>query len=33
MHADLVHINRETQKTEPALAESWTELPGGAGSG
>ena len=31
MHADLVHINRETQKTEPALAESWTELPGGRG--
>src|SRR6266545_1447816 len=21
--ADLVHINRETQQTEPALAESW----------
>ena len=31
MHADLVHINRETQKTEPALAESWTLLPGGRG--
>ncbi|MGD0577946.1 MAG: ABC transporter substrate-binding protein [Bryobacteraceae bacterium] len=31
MHADLVHINRETQKTEPALAESWMELPGGRG--
>jgi peptide/nickel transport system substrate-binding protein len=31
MHADLVHINRETQKTEPALAESWTQLPGGRG--
>ena len=31
MHADLVHVNRETQKTEPALAESWTELPGGRG--
>ncbi len=24
MHADLVHINRYTQKTEPALAESWS---------
>jgi peptide/nickel transport system substrate-binding protein len=23
MTADLIHINRETQKTEPALAESW----------
>src|SRR5262249_30680914 len=23
MHADLVHINRETQRTEPALAKSW----------
>ena len=31
MHADLVHINRETQKTEPALAESWTTLKGGNG--
>jgi peptide/nickel transport system substrate-binding protein len=31
MHADLVHINRETQKTEPALAESWTALPHGTG--
>lgn len=31
MHADLIHINRETQQTEPALAESWTELPGGNG--
>lgn len=30
-HADLIHINRETQKTEPALAESWTPLPGGNG--
>ena len=24
MHADLIHINRETQRTEPALAKSWT---------
>jgi peptide/nickel transport system substrate-binding protein len=24
LHADLVHINRNTQKTEPALAKSWT---------
>lgn len=24
MNADLIHINRETQKTEPALAKSWT---------
>src|SRR5262249_26564973 len=24
MHADLIHINRETQRTEPALARSWT---------
>ena len=24
MMADLIHINRETQRTEPALAESWT---------
>ena len=31
MHADLIHINRETQQTEPALAESWTALPGGNG--
>lgn len=31
MHADLIHINRETQKTEPALAESWTTLKGGNG--
>ena len=23
MNADLIHINRETQKTEPALAKSW----------
>jgi peptide/nickel transport system substrate-binding protein len=31
MHADLIHINRETQETEPALAESWTALKGGKG--
>jgi peptide/nickel transport system substrate-binding protein len=31
MHADLIHINRETQQVEPALAESWTALPGGNG--
>ncbi len=24
MNADLIHINRNTQRTEPALAESWT---------
>lgn len=24
MNSDLVHINRQTQKTEPALAKSWT---------
>ena len=24
MMADLIHINRATQKTEPALAKSWT---------
>jgi peptide/nickel transport system substrate-binding protein len=24
MHADLIHINRVTQRTEPVLAESWT---------
>jgi peptide/nickel transport system substrate-binding protein len=24
MHADLIHINRETQRTEPALARFWT---------
>jgi len=28
MHADLIHINRETQQTEPALAESWSVLAG-----
>jgi len=27
--ADLIHINRETQKTEPALAKSWTVSPDG----
>jgi peptide/nickel transport system substrate-binding protein len=31
MHADLIHVNRETQQTEPALAESWTALKGGNG--
>jgi peptide/nickel transport system substrate-binding protein len=29
MNADLVHINRETQRTEPALAKSWTISPDG----
>src|SRR5262249_44304731 len=29
MHADLIHINRETQRTEPALARSWTVSPDG----
>jgi len=29
MMADLIHINRETQKTEPALAKSWTVSPDG----
>jgi len=29
LHADLIHINRETQKTEPALARSWTVSPDG----
>src|SRR5262249_3255019 len=24
MQADLIHINRQTQRTEPALARSWT---------
>ena len=24
MNADLIHINRDTQRTEPALAQSWT---------
>ena len=27
--ADLIHINRETQQTEPALARSWTVSPDG----
>ncbi len=29
MTADLIHINRQTQKTEPALAKSWTVSPDG----
>lgn len=29
MMADLIHINRYTQKTEPALASSWTASPDG----
>jgi peptide/nickel transport system substrate-binding protein len=29
MHADLVHINRATQLTEPALAKSWEISPDG----
>src|SRR6266446_4422328 len=29
MQADLVHINRATQLTEPALAKSWTVSPDG----
>jgi peptide/nickel transport system substrate-binding protein len=29
LHADLIHINRQTQRTEPALAESWTVSPDG----
>jgi peptide/nickel transport system substrate-binding protein len=29
LHADLIHINRETQRTEPALAKSWTVTPNG----
>ncbi len=29
--ADLVHINRHSQQTEPALAESWTAAPDGRG--
>jgi peptide/nickel transport system substrate-binding protein len=29
MHADLVHINRNTQRTEPALAKSWKATPDG----
>ncbi len=27
--ADLIHVNRETQQTEPALARSWTVSPDG----
>lgn len=29
LHADLIHINRLTQQTEPALAKSWTVSPDG----
>src|SRR5262249_22470518 len=29
LNADLIHINRETQRTEAALAESWTVSPDG----
>jgi peptide/nickel transport system substrate-binding protein len=29
MNADLIHINRETQRTEPALAKSWKVSPDG----
>src|SRR5271157_2112277 len=29
IHADLIHINRETQQTEPALAKSWSVSPDG----
>src|SRR5690349_7961550 len=29
INADLIHINRYTQKTEPALAKSWTVSPDG----
>ena len=29
LHADLIHINRYTQKTEPALAKSWKMSPDG----
>jgi len=29
MNADLIHINRGTQKTEPALAKSWAVTPDG----
>lgn len=29
LHADLVHINRGTQRTEPALAKSWKISPNG----
>lgn len=27
LHSDLIHINRVTQRTEPALAESWSVSP------
>ena len=29
MTADLIHVNRETQQTEPALAKAWTVSPDG----
>jgi peptide/nickel transport system substrate-binding protein len=29
LHADLIHINRYTQKTESALAKSWSATPDG----
>lgn len=29
MHADLIHINRQSQQTEEALARSWTRSPDG----
>ncbi len=29
MHADLIHVNRETQRSEPALAKSWKASPDG----
>jgi peptide/nickel transport system substrate-binding protein len=29
MHADLIHINRQSHKTEAALAKSWTASPDG----
>jgi peptide/nickel transport system substrate-binding protein len=29
LNADLIHINRETQETEPALAKSWKHSPDG----
>jgi peptide/nickel transport system substrate-binding protein len=29
LNSDLIHINRQTQKTEPALAKSWTVSPDG----